>query len=105
VPPRLAGVWGATLENHPAVGLYEGYYRLKFGPGAQMQYLPAHEGPVAQAVSVAGSRITFMRSGVCTTPGTYVWRVSRKTLTLTKVSDACRKRAVQLARAWTRVGR
>src|SRR5438067_791476 len=102
VPPKLAGVWGATLVNYPAVGLYKGYYRLKFGPGSQMHYLPAHEGPVAQAVSVSGSRITFMRSGVCTTPGTYVWNVTRKTLTFRKVSDACRKRVVQLVRTWTR---
>lgn len=105
VPPKLAGLWEATLVNYPAVGLYKGHYELRFGPGSQMHYLPPHEGPVAQAVSVNGNRITFMRSGVCTTPGTYVWSVTGKTLTFRKVTDACRKRVVQLVRTWTRVVR
>jgi hypothetical protein len=104
VPPRLAGTWAATLPNYPAVGLYKGRYKLRMGPGSMMQYIVPVEGPVSQGVSVAGNRITFMPSGLCTTPGTYLWKVEGKTLTFAKVTDACRKRVIQLIRQWTRVG-
>jgi hypothetical protein len=104
VPPRLAGIWAATLTNYPAVGLYKGRYKLRMGPGSTMQYIVPDEGPVSQGVSVAGNRITFMPSGVCLTPGTYIWKVEGKTLTFAKVRDACRKRVIQLVRQWTRVG-
>jgi hypothetical protein len=103
VPPRLAGIWAATLPNYPAVGLYKGRYKLRFGPGATMHYIVPGEGAVPQGVSVAGNRITFMPSGFCTGRGTYVWRVERKTLTFSKVRDTCRKRVIQLVREWTRV--
>lgn len=104
VPPRLAGTWAATLTNYPAVGLYKGRYKLQMGPGSRMQYIVPDEGPVSQGVSVAGNRITFMPSGVCVTGGTYIWKVKGRTLTFARVRDACRKRAIQLVRQWTRVG-
>jgi hypothetical protein len=104
VPPRLAGTWAATLTNYPAIGLYKGRYKLRMGPGSTMQYIVPDEGAVPQSVSVAGNRITFMPSGVCLTPGTYIWKVEGKTLTFAKVRDACRKRVIQLVRKWTRVG-
>jgi hypothetical protein len=69
-----------------------------------MQYIVPREGPVSQGVSVAGNRITFMPSGVCVTRGTYIWKVKGRTLTFARVRDACRKRAIQLVRQWTRVG-
>jgi hypothetical protein len=103
VPPRLAGLWAATLPNYPDVGLYKGRRKLNFGPDSKMQYIRPYEGPLAQGVSVNGSRITFMLGGECAVPGTYIWRVTGQTLTFTKVQDTCRKRAVLLVRKWTRV--
>ena len=104
VPTRLAGVWAAALANYPAVGLYKGRYKLRMGPGSTMQYVVPAEGAVSQRVSVDGNRITFMPSGACLTPGIYIWTVKGKTLTFAKVTDACRKRVIQLVRRWTRVG-
>lgn len=101
---RLAGTWAATLPNYPAVGLYKGRYRLRLGPGFTMRYIVPAEDAVPQRVSVFGNRITFMPSGVCLTSGTYVWNVHGNTLTFSKVTDACRKRVVQLVRRWTRIG-
>jgi hypothetical protein len=69
-----------------------------------MQYVVPAEGAVSQRVSVDGNRITFMPSGACLTPGIYIWTVKGKTLTFAKVTDACRKRVIQLVRRWTRVG-
>ena len=54
------------------------------------------------ATPVTRSAGNVLSSVVCTTPGTYVWNVTAKTLTFRKVSDACRKRVVQLVRTWTR---
>jgi hypothetical protein len=104
VPPRLAGLWAATLPNYPDVGLYKGRRKLRFGPGSKVQYIRPYEGPLAQDVSVNGSRITFMLGGECALPGTYLWRVTGQTLSFTKVQDKCRKREVLLVRKWTRVG-
>jgi hypothetical protein len=103
VPPRLAGIWAATLPNYPAVGLYKGRYKLRIGPGQTMQYIVPGEGAVPQGMSVAGNRITFMPSGVCSASGTYLWKVEGKTLTFSKLRDPCRKRVIQLVRHWTRV--
>lgn len=103
VPPGLAGTWAATVPNYPAVGLYKGRYRLRFGPGSKMQYIVPGEGAVPQDVSVNGNRITFMPSGVCITSGRYTWTVAGRSLTFTNVNDGCRKRVLQLRRKWMRV--
>ena len=104
VPARLAGTWAATLSNYPELGLYAGRYRLRFGPGSAMHYIVPGEGAVPQGVSVTGNRITFMASGVCTTPGRYLWKIKGRMLTFTVVGDRCRKRVTQLRRTWVRVG-
>jgi hypothetical protein len=105
VPPRLAGIYAAKVPYVPSVGLYPGRYKLKFDRGATVfHYIVPGEGAVPQGVNVSGQRITFMPSGVCKSPGTYIWKIQGKILTFKKLSDQCAKRVAQLVRRWTRAG-
>ena len=69
VQPKLAGLRGATLENHPAVVLYQGYYRLKLRPGAQARDPARRRGPASRRCSAAYRTFTFR-----TTAGNRRWR-------------------------------
>jgi hypothetical protein len=104
IPSRLAGTWAAQLPNYPHIGLYAGQYKLTFGPGLTVRYSVPGEGNIPQGVTVSGNRITFLLSGQCITRGTYIWTVKGKTLTFTKLTDACRVRALTLGRRWRRIG-
>jgi hypothetical protein len=98
------GNMGSNAHQLPGGRSLQGSIQAPDGPGFQDAVHRPGRRPRLTGVSVAGNRITFMPSGVCVTGGTYIWKVKGRTLTFARVRDACRKRAIQLVRQWTRVG-
>jgi len=102
-PARLVGTYDSTLtRNYPVLGFYKGRYTLYVKPGNQIAFTVLDAATFPNKASFTGNRLFLAIDGQCTTTGLYRWTLRGRQLTLTKLRDACRPRAVLLSRTWTR---
>jgi hypothetical protein len=92
--PNPPGKWGLLITSET-----DAHYQPPQGPSF----------PVGNPIDVSANRIVFAPDLECPTQegspgkGTYEWRLTDDTLTLTEVSDTCRDRAFVLtSKPWSR---
>jgi hypothetical protein len=120
---RLAAITGvAALALSPsalAAGALHGSYRTQIASGQlkgtwtvtfAKKSTYTVRGPLGKAAgknTFAGTKITFGHetgASACSTTGKYTFKLTGKTLKLTKVSDACAPRATILTHKLVKVG-